>query len=148
VLMYLNLQGPPRSRQVCTKDAGCYNKYVSSYCRVCTKNSVSSYWYICVLILLYMCPHTAIYASSYCYICVLILLYVSSYLNQWTCHQSPSHSRRVCTKECGLLLYICVLILLYVSSYLNRCTCHQMPSHSRRVCTKNAGYSWERASRR
>jgi hypothetical protein len=24
-----------------------------------------------VLILLYMCPHTAIYVSSYCYICVL-----------------------------------------------------------------------------
>jgi hypothetical protein len=38
---------------------------------------VSSSCYICVLILLYMCPHTAIYVSSYCYICVLILLYVS-----------------------------------------------------------------------
>jgi hypothetical protein len=37
---------------------------------------VSSYCYICVLILLYMCPHTAIYVSSYCYICVLILLYM------------------------------------------------------------------------
>jgi hypothetical protein len=34
--------------------------------------------YVCdsVLILLYMCPHTAIYVSSYCYICVLILLYM------------------------------------------------------------------------
>jgi hypothetical protein len=29
--------------------------------------------YICVLILLYMCPHTAIYVSSHCYICCLIL---------------------------------------------------------------------------
>jgi hypothetical protein len=40
------------------------------------------YYYICVLILLYMCPHTTIYVSSYyyIYICVLILLhiYVSS----------------------------------------------------------------------
>jgi len=28
---------------------------------------------MCVLILVYMCPHTTIYVSSYCYICVLIL---------------------------------------------------------------------------
>jgi hypothetical protein len=33
---------------------------------------VSSYCYICVLIMLYMCPHTAMYVSSYCYVCVLI----------------------------------------------------------------------------
>ena len=33
---------------------------------------VSSYAYICVLILLYMCP----LASSYCYICVLILVHM------------------------------------------------------------------------
>jgi hypothetical protein len=37
---------------------------------------VSAYCYICVLMLLYMCPYTAIYVSSYCYICVLILLYM------------------------------------------------------------------------
>ena len=42
----------------------------------------SSYYYICVIILLfvssyyYMCPHTPIYVSSYSYICVLILLYL------------------------------------------------------------------------
>jgi hypothetical protein len=32
--------------------------------------------YICVLILLYMCPHIAVYVSSYCCICVLMLLYM------------------------------------------------------------------------
>ena len=37
---------------------------------------VSAYCYRCVRILLYMCPHTAIYLSSYCYICVLILVYM------------------------------------------------------------------------
>ena len=39
---------------------------------------VSSYYYICVLILilLYICPHTATYVPSYYYICVLILLYM------------------------------------------------------------------------
>ena len=45
---------------------------------------VSSYYHMCVLILLYTCPHTTIYhttiyISSYYPICVLILLYVSSY---------------------------------------------------------------------
>ena len=35
---------------------------------------VSTYYYICDLILLYMCPHTTIYVTSYYYICVLILL--------------------------------------------------------------------------
>ncbi len=78
--------------------------YVSSYCYIllymcphavwwgegskpCDKYvlillNVSACCYMCVLILLYTCPHTAIYVSSYCYICVLIcyvLLYVSSY---------------------------------------------------------------------
>jgi hypothetical protein len=45
---------------------------------------VSSYYYVCVLILLYvssyyyMFPHTNMYVSSYYYICVLILLYMRS----------------------------------------------------------------------
>jgi hypothetical protein len=38
---------------------------------------VSSYYYICVLILLHMCPHTTTYVSSYYYICLLILLHTS-----------------------------------------------------------------------
>ena len=32
--------------------------------------------HICVLILLHMCPHTAIYVFSYTYICLLILLHM------------------------------------------------------------------------
>jgi len=69
---------------------------------------VSSY-YICVLILLYMCSKPTIYVSSYHYmrphttICVLILLDVSSY-----CYMCPHTA-------------ICVLILLYVSSYYYVC---------------------------
>jgi hypothetical protein len=42
---------------------------------------VSSYYYMCVLILLYMCPHTTIYVSSYYYIRVLILLYMSAIIS-------------------------------------------------------------------
>jgi hypothetical protein len=46
--------------------------YMCPHATIC----VSSCFYICVLILLYVCPHTAICVSSYCYICVLILLYI------------------------------------------------------------------------
>ena len=41
-----------------------------------TTTYVFSYSYICVTVLLHMCPHPAVYVSSYCYICVLILLYM------------------------------------------------------------------------
>ena len=66
--------------------------YVSSYYLY-----VSSYYYIyyylcvlmphlCVLILLYICPHTAIYMSSCYYICVLILLYMKVTCRRTTCY--------------------------------------------------------------
>jgi hypothetical protein len=45
--------------------------YVSSYVLIL----YMCWYYICVLILLCMCPHTAIYVSSYCYICVDIQPY-------------------------------------------------------------------------
>ena len=46
---------------------------------------------MCVLILLYMCPHTAVYVFAYCFKCVLRLLYMcfhaavyaSGYYNAW-----------------------------------------------------------------
>ncbi len=66
--------------------------------------------YICIPILLYMCPHTPIYVSSYhpavpvssyCYICVLILLCVSSY----------------CFICALIFLYMCPHTAIYVSSY-------------------------------
>ncbi len=47
---------------------------------------VSSYHYICVLILLYMCPHTTLYVSPYYYTCVLILLHMCPHT---TIHVSP-----------------------------------------------------------
>jgi hypothetical protein len=72
------------------------------YCYMCPHTTiyVSSYYYICVLILLYMCPHmcphTTIYVSSYYYMCPRT------------------------TKQAGPVdlptneNYICVLILLYM----------------------------------
>jgi hypothetical protein len=73
---------------------------------------VSSYCYICVLILLicymssycYVCPHTAMcLASSYCYICVLILLYM--------CPHTATSVSSYC--------YRCVLILLYMCTAMH-----------------------------
>jgi hypothetical protein len=63
---------------------------------------VSSYCYVCVLILLFLCPHTAIYVSSYCCVFVLRLPYMrlSSYF------------------------HTCVLILLYMRPHT---TIHMSP---------------------
>ena len=68
--------------------------------------------YVCVLTLLCMCPHTAIYVSSYGYVCVLTLLYMSSY--GYVCvlillYMCP-HTAMYVSSHC----YICVLIRLYV----------------------------------
>jgi hypothetical protein len=40
---------------------------------------LSSYYRICVFMLLYLCPHPTTYVFSYYYIGVRILLYVSAY---------------------------------------------------------------------
>jgi hypothetical protein len=64
---------------------------------------------ICVLILLYMCPHTAMHLFSYCSMCPLTVIYVSSY----------------CCLCVLILLYMCPLIAFHVSSY--SCIC--VPSY-------------------
>jgi hypothetical protein len=89
----------------------CYYKitcFISTKVRLLTPEELRSVWtlgyiargaphfYICVLILLHMCPYTAVCVSSYHYVCPHTTISVSSYY------------------------YICVLILLTisVSSYL------------------------------
>jgi hypothetical protein len=76
---------------------------------------VSSYCYICVLILLYMCPHTAIYVSSYCYICVLILRSRVAYVARAT---YVLHMSYICVL---ILIYMCPHTAIYVSSYYYIC---------------------------
>jgi hypothetical protein len=56
-----------------------------------------------------MCPHTAIYVSSYCYICVLILLYVSSY--------PALYVSSYCSICVLMLIYVNPHTALYLSSY-------------------------------
>ncbi len=65
---------------------------------------VSSYCYMCALILLYMCPHTAMYVSPYCCMCVLVLLFVYRYM----CPYSRISAL--------VLLYMCPQTAIYVSS--------------------------------
>ncbi len=115
-------------------------------CVLCYYMYVSAYYLMCVLMLLYMCPHTTVYVPSCYYICALcyymcvfILLYVSLYY--YICVL-------ILLYMCPLLLYvcfyttICVLILLYmcphtsiyVSSYcecLNRRCCCRRTLHPR-----------------
>jgi hypothetical protein len=105
--------------------------HVSSYYYICvlillymcphtTTMYVSSCYYVCVLILLYMCPHTTIYVSSYCCICVLILLlymcpHATMYVSSY--YYMCPHT----TIYVSSYYYICILILLYVSSYYYIC---------------------------
>jgi hypothetical protein len=69
-----------------------------------------------------MCPHTAIYVSSYCYICVLILRYMCPHtatrvLILYPYVSSYSHATR-CLAICVLIpLYMCPNTAIYVSSY-------------------------------
>ncbi len=78
---------------------------------------VSSYCYICVLILLYMCPHTALYVSSCCSICVLLLLYM--------CPHTAIYVSSCCYICVLMLLYMCPHTALYVSAaaYWYGCIC-------------------------
>jgi hypothetical protein len=89
---------------------------------------VSSYYYICVLILVYMCPHTCIYvsASHTCiYMCQELLIYVSGATD--TCvlillYISPHTTIYVSgATDVSSYYYICLLILLYVSRATDIC---------------------------
>jgi len=85
--------------------------------------------HMCVLILLYICPHTAICLSSYCYMSVLILLcvcsrtaiYVSSYC--YVCTHTPIYMfvSSYCYVSVLILLYVCPHTVMFVSSYCYIC---------------------------
>jgi len=97
------------------------------------------------LILLYMCPHTTVHVSSYYYICVLILqnecphtathwsplaYYTICALIMLKCVHILQHAESYWQREGGTALIplytcphtnICVVILLHVSSYYSKC---------------------------
>jgi hypothetical protein len=88
----------------------------ASSSRASSPETSASYCYTCVLILLYMCPHTTICVSSYYYMCPLtcvriLLLCMSSYY--YMCPHATIYA--------SSHYYICVLRLLYVSSYCYIC---------------------------
>ncbi len=86
--------------------------YVSSY-----SIYVSSYYYICVLILLYVSSYYHIYVlillyvSSYYYICVLILLYMCPHARRVRGESRRSSYYTHTTIYVSSYYYICVLIL-------------------------------------
>jgi hypothetical protein len=108
---------------------------------VSTNNqSVSSYYYMCVLILLIllcMCPHTAIYMSSYyLHLCPHTTIFVSSYYHIRVFHTTMHAARtslryayvsirQVCIRQpihttmhaARTSLYMCPHTTTYVSSY-------------------------------
>jgi hypothetical protein len=127
------------------------------YCTlVCTTIYVSSYCYICVLILLYMsrhttiyvssycymCRHTAICVSSYCYICVLMLLYMCPHTAMYVCvlillcmcPHSAMYVSSYCYLRVLILLCMCPHSAVYVSSYCNMCP------HTAYMCPHTATY--------
>jgi hypothetical protein len=69
---------------------------------------VSSCYYICVLILLYLCPHTTAFLSSGEY---------NGAIAQFRLLRDKEKIRYELVCVLTLLFYVCVLILLYVSSY-------------------------------
>jgi hypothetical protein len=102
-------------------------KYVSSYYYVSSnfaEGTVSSYYCICVLIILYMRPHTTIYVSSYYCICVLILLYMCPHTTMCVSFVLMLLCMCPYTTICVLILLcmcphttMCPHTLMYVSSY-------------------------------
>jgi hypothetical protein len=99
---------------ICRESSCCYMcvlvlLYMCPHIAIC----VYSYCYICVLILLYVCPRTAIYVSSYRYICICVLKTYMAHDTAW----APESDSGCCphTAICvSSYYYICVLVQLYV----------------------------------
>jgi hypothetical protein len=83
------------------------------FCRICVRS------YICVLILLCMCPNTIMYVSSYYFVWPLTTIYVSSYY--YMCVRIRLYVCLHTTVCVSSYYYMCVLILLYVCPHTTIC---------------------------
>jgi hypothetical protein len=92
---------------ICPHTATCVSSFCFIIVCVLICGYLSSYCYMCVVILLHMCPHMWISVSSYYYICVLILL-----------HMCPH-------------MWICVLVLLHMCAHTATATCKDASPHVR-----------------
>ncbi len=63
-----------------------------------------------------VCPHTTIYVSSYYYVCVLIVLYMRS-----VCGGAGTTEHVLELVLCICVLYICLHTAIYVSSFYYIC---------------------------
>ena len=88
-------------------------KYLATPFSACRYTYMSSYYYICVLEVLYICPHTTICARDVSQLPGLILLYAPAYyyMSYYTCVL-------ILLYMCALIpLYVCPHTTIYVSSY-------------------------------
>jgi hypothetical protein len=76
---------------------------------------VSSYYDVCGLILLYMCPHT-MYVASYYYMCPCTTIFLSAYYD--VCVRILLYMCAHTTIYQSSCYYVCVLILLYTTIYV------------------------------
>ena len=68
----------------------------------------AAYYYVCVLILLCLCPHASIYVFSYYYTCVLILLHMCPHATTYV--RLPAEALYMC-------LYMCPHTAIYVLTH-------------------------------
>jgi hypothetical protein len=89
--------------------------------------------YICVLMLLYLCPHTAVYVSSYCYVCVLILLYVCVLMLLYMCPHTAMYFVLILLHMCSHELvsytttHVQPRVLLHMCRLVSYTTTHVQP---------------------
>jgi hypothetical protein len=96
----------------CSSDWWRHPSQSSAYCYTCVRTllHMGAFGYLSsVLILLHICPHTAVYVSSYCCVCVLILLHI--------CPHTAVYVSSYCCVCVLILLCMCPHTAVYVSSY-------------------------------
>jgi len=111
----------------------------ASSSRASSPETSAAYCYICVLILLYMCPHTPIYVSSYYYMCPHTTTHMqasSSRASSRKTTRTPCNRARLSrepstdlsppwytlpTTSVSAYYYVCVRILLRMCPHTSMC---------------------------
>jgi hypothetical protein len=127
--------------------------YKSACCSICVHIVVGlaaihvfAYYYMCVRILVHVCPRTSMYVSAYYYLCVLMLVGARRYV-QVLC-MFPHTTRCV-----RILQHVCPHTCMYVSAYapagvFNCYVCVRIPLcmclHTTTMCVRILLYACQR----
>ncbi len=122
-----------------------------TYAHVCSR--MFTYAHVCSRMLLYVCPHTPVYVSSYYYMCVLILLtYADVCRRDGHCVRpslvrSAANTRCVCSRMltyahvCSRMLtydHVCSRMLTFFGLTRSQQVCMLMYAH---VCSRMLTYA-------